>query len=363
MLRAEDRALTREALEVTLRPTVSVLVPVLNERGHIGKTWSAMRDLRLDGEIEFLVIDGGSTDGTRDLLEQLAREDRRIRILDNPKGQTAVALNIGLQHAAGEFIARMDAHTVYPSDYLARGIARLRQGDVDWVSGYQIPYGDDTWSRRIALCLSSRLGIGGSRKWASGASDRQMQADRCGEVELDTGVFCGVWRRSTLEAHGGWDPGWPVNQDSELAARILAGGGRIVCLPELGARYVPRNSLAALGRQYWRYGQYRAKTARRHPRSMRASHLLPPGLILVLVAGIAGPKAVRRPARAALAGYACVLGFVSGRAALRSSPRDAAALPAVFALMHTAWGAGFLLGCLRFGPPLGALRRLVRPAR
>jgi succinoglycan biosynthesis protein ExoA len=327
---------------------VSVLIPVLNEEAHIRDTAAAMLDQRFDGEIEFLFVEGRSTDRTRALLEELAERDSRVRVLDNPARRTPNALNVGLRAARGEFVARMDAHTYYPPEYVARGVERLRRGDVEWVSGPQVADGNGRWSRRVTLALGSRLGVGGSSKW-------QVQQ----ETELDSGVFAGVWRRSTLERFGGWDEGWPANQDSELAARVLGAGGRIVCLPELGARYVPRDSLRGLARQYRRYGFYRAKTSRRHPDSMRRSHLLPPGLVLTVLCAGLGPAPLRRPARGGLAVYAASVLGASVAAAKSARASDVLALPAVFATMHLAWGVGFLAGCARFGPPVAALARIV----
>jgi hypothetical protein len=175
------------------------------------------------------------------------------------------------------------------------------------------------------------------------------------EIEVDTG-FTGVWARSTLERHGGWDEGWPQNQDAELAARIRAEGGRLVCLPELAASYIPRDSLWALARQYFRYGTYRAKTAGRHPESMRRSHVLAPGLTLALLLTPFLPRVVRR---LVVGSYGAALAGTALTAALRDArPGDAAWLPVVLAAMHVSWGLGFLRGCLRFGPPLAALARL-----
>src|SRR5204862_1301638 len=168
-------------------------------------------------------------------------DDPRIRVLDNPRRTTAHALNVGLAAARGTYVARMDAHAFYPSAYLASGVQRLRRGDVVWVAGAAIPRGEGRWSRRVALALNSGLTTVGSRKWGEGQD----------EVELDTGVFAGVWARATLDRFGGWDPEWPVNQDSELAARVLDAGERIVMLPAMAAEYVPRDTLRGLARQYF----------------------------------------------------------------------------------------------------------------
>jgi GT2 family glycosyltransferase len=257
-------------------------------------------------------------------------------LLENPKRFTPQALNIGLSAATGEFIARMDAHTIYPPEYLQAGVDRLRLGDVDWVSGPQITAGDGPWSRLVALAMATPLGVG-SAKFRS-----RLPA----ELEIDSNGFCGVWRRSTLERHQGWDEEWPINQDSELAARMRAAGERIVVVPEMAAAYLARDSPRTLIRQYWRYGQYRAKTCLRHPESMRRSHALPP-LLAATLAGTAGPSRVARPARLAMLVYASTITVVSARA---QTPRrrDRALLPVVLMSMHLAWGAGFIVGLARF---------------
>jgi glycosyltransferase involved in cell wall biosynthesis len=336
---------------------VSVLTPVLNEEEHIREVAAKMLSQDFDGTIEFIFIDGDSEDRTVEILRELQQEDPRVRILRNPRRSTPVGLNIGLADARGAYIARMDAHTLYPEDYLERAVTRLRRGGADHVSGPQLARGAGTWSRRVALALYTPLGRGGA----------QFRQATEGEIEVDSG-FTGVWPRAVLEAHSGWDEDWHNDQDSELAARIRGSGGRILCLPEMGAQYIPRDSLKALARQYWRYGVYRAKTSGAHPESMRRSHLLAPSLALSLAAAILPLGGVRRLGRIAVALWcATVVGVAMAETwradsalEIDATPADMAALPAVFGAMHIAWGFGFLFGCVRFGPPLRALAHLVR---
>jgi succinoglycan biosynthesis protein ExoA len=307
-----------------------------------------MQAQRLDGNVEFVFIDGRSEDRTVEILEELAADDSRIRILDNPARITPVALNIGLRAARGDVIARMDAHTHYPADYLALGMERLRKGGAEHVSGPQLPQGLGTWSRRVAMALSTRLGTGGAAF--------RRSASR--EFEVDSG-FTGMWLRSTLEAHGGWDEQWWNDQDTELAARIRAAGGRIVCLPEMAASYIPRDSLWELARQYWRYGLYRAKTSGRHPETMRRSHLLAPALVLTLLTAAPLRGRAGLLPRVGVAIYTATVLTVSASQARAGQRKDAAALPAVFVVMHLSWGLGFLAGSMRFGPPLRAVARVL----
>ncbi|MBF6619480.1 MAG: glycosyltransferase [Patulibacter sp.] len=347
---------------------VSVLIPVRDEEQHLHETVAAMRAQDFDGAIELLFADGRSDDRTVAILRELQADDPRIRILDNPGRTVTHGLNVGLRAARGSYVARMDAHTRYPAEYLRLGVERLRQGDIDWVTGPQVPVGTGSWSRLVARALSGPLGRGSSDKWQP-ADDAPREVR---EWELSTSVFTGVWRRETLDALGGWDPEWVVNEDSEMAARVLAGGGRIVCRTDMAARYAPRDSLTGLARQYWRYGTFRARTFARHPQSCGplrlGASLLPVGLAAALVPNAAERVTgvpVGRAGRVVAGLYALA---VAGQVArLRPRPADAPRLAAVLATMHLSWGAGFLLSALRVLPRRTRIRAsapspLSRPA-
>jgi len=332
-------------------PRVSVLVPVLDEGRTIRATVQVMTEQDVDGAVELLFADGRSSDDTRAQLEALAAEDPRIRVLDNPHRGTAAGLNVCLREARGEYVARMDAHTYYPPGYLRLGIDRLGREDVAWVAGPQIAEGHERFSRAVAAALETPLGRGGSRKWAP-------QGGPHAEYELDTGVFCGVWRRADLLAHGGFDEGWPRNQDSELAARFIRARQRIVCLPTMGAHYRPRDSPRGLYRQYHGYGLYRARTARRHPASLRRSAVLPALVVLDAGATAVAPRPLRFAARVGIAAYTAALLAAAARTARSGRRSEAYLVPAALATMHAANGIGFLQGAARWGVPWRALARV-----
>lgn len=333
------------------RPLVSVLVPVRNEERWLPEVLAAMLAQEVDGEVELLFADGASTDRTRSILEKAARTDPRVRVFDNPRRITPSGLNVALAHARGDYVARMDAHSFYPPDYLRRAVERLGRGDTPWVSGPVIPRPIGRVSRALALALGSPLGHGGARKWAGSA---QVE-----ERDLDTGVFGGVWRREMLLAYGGWDEGWPQNQDAEMAARFLANGERLVCLPALGAQYVPRDTLAGLWRQYGSYGFYRVATARRHPHSLRRSHVLPPAVVLTVAAAFLAPRRLRTLPQVGTALYGALLLREGARAWRRTdAPADALTVPFVLGALHLGNGVGMIRGVARFGLPGAALARV-----
>jgi hypothetical protein len=145
-----------------------------------------------------------------------------------------------------------------------------------------------------------------------------------------------------------------------MASRFLKQGARLVCLPEMAGHYVPRDSLTGLARQYYRYGYYRARTFRRHPQSMRRSHLIAPALSLSLVTSVLAPRPLRRASRLALLSYLLAVAATGASAAARRGQRkEGALLLGVLPAMHFGWGLGTLAGMLRFGLPLSALARLL----
>ena len=207
----------------------------------------------------------------------------------------------------------MDAHTFYPPSDLSGGVERLQRGDV------------------------ARVG-------------RRMPP---GEVEADT-AFTGLLRRTMPQNLGGWDEGWSVNEDGELAARVREAGGRIICILEMAARYVPRDTLRGLARQYWRYGWDRAMTSRRHPESMRRSHLPAARPRSDRSGGHAGQRGARASGPGRTAHQRDVRG--RGERAARGATLGRDAPPVGLRNDALRVGAGFVANCAKESVPLSALR-------
>ena len=116
--------------------TVSVIVPVLNEKKYIKEFIESV--LRQDFDknfMEVLLIDGISKDGTRDIIKNYCKKYDFIKILDNIKKDIPNALNIGVKNAQGKYIIRMDAHTYYYPDYISNCIEKIQTGNYQNVGG------------------------------------------------------------------------------------------------------------------------------------------------------------------------------------------------------------------------------------
>ena len=323
------------------RPTVSVIMPVRDERAFIERSLGAVlaQDYPAD-RFEVLVVDGLSTDGTRDLVERMraAAGRPRIRLVDNPGRTAPFALNLGLAAAAGEVVVRVDGHCEIANDYLSRSVEALETHDAGCVGGPLETVGAGALSRAIAVAMSSRFGVGGS--------PFRVGADRVREADS---VAFPAWPRRVIEHAGDFDEELVRNQDDEYSYRLRKLGYRILLVPEIRSRYYSRSSLRSLWRQYFQYGFWKVRVLQKHPRQMKARQFVPPAFALYLLAtgALAWTPAGAAPlALGAGAYFAAVLAFTVASA--RRAGRDLALLPMIFPCLHLGYGFGFLAGLARF---------------
>ncbi len=310
-------------------PVVSVVVPVLNEERHLADAVAMIQGQDYPGEIEIVLALGPSSDNTDAVAAGLALADPRICLVDNPTGRTPAGLNAAIAASRGEIIARVDGHAEIPVDYLSVAVRILQEQDADNVGGIMYAQGRTPFQRAVATAMRSRIGVGNAAFHTGGAA---------GEAQT---VYLGVFRRAMLERVGGFDEHYQRAQDWEMNHRIRGLGGRIWFTPELLVTYRPRNTPAALARQYFHYGQWRHVIARHHEGTINPRYLAPPTMV-VGTAAAALVGLVWRPAWLVPAGYAGAIG-VGGVLAARSEPLPVRALtPVALAVMHWAWGLGYL---------------------
>ena len=316
-------------------PLVSVVMPVLDAAAVVGEAVAAALDQDYSGEIEVVIAHGPSRDGTAAVLGFLV-EEPRVRVVANPSGRTASGLNAAIAAARGSIIARCDAQSRFPRDYLRRAVEILEETGADNVGGIQAARGTNFLSRAVAIAQTTFLGVGDARYRTGG---------RPGPVDT---VYLGVFRRAALTRVGGFDERQVRNQDYELNWRLRATGGTVYFHPDLAVAYTPRSRIRPLWRQYWQYGTWKRVMLRRHPRSLRWRQLAAPGLVLALVASV-GLAFTPWPWAATLIPGAYLAALLGAAAfeGLRRHDAAALALPLILPTMHLAWGIGFLAGRAR----------------
>ena len=320
-------------------PFVSIVIPCRNEAAYIsGCLESILGGEYPGGRTEILVADGRSSDGTREILARYAREHPgRIVVLDNPQLSTPAALNTAIRCATGSVIIRMDAHVVYPPDYVRRLVAALEETGADNVGGVleTVPADDTATARAIALGLSHPFGVGNSH-FRTGTSERR---------EVDTVPF-GCYRREVFERIGLFDEELVRNQDDEFNFRLISRGGRVLLLPEVICRYYARRSFRQVSRMYYQYGYFKPLVARKVGRVMTARQLVPSLLIAALLGSALSAAWVPGAAIAFALIAAAYLALVVGCSAVAASPdiRCWLALAVVFPVLHFSYGFGFIRG-------------------
>ena len=256
---------------------VSVVCPIYNEERYIGKFIDSVlaQDYPSD-KLEILLIDGMSTDGTRNLINRYAVENDNIIFADNPEKVVPNALNKGIRLSDGDVIVRLDAHCTYPVNYISRLVSQLDSLDADNVGG--------VWNtlpaKNTAECIA--IAVASSHPFGVGASVHKIGSDRVRKV--DTVPF-GCYRRSVFERIGFFDEELVRNQDDEFNARLIKNGGSIYIIPDVIIDYTARESMGKMRKMYYQYGLFKPLVNKKIglPASMR--QFIPVIFVIGLVLG------------------------------------------------------------------------------
>jgi cellulose synthase/poly-beta-1,6-N-acetylglucosamine synthase-like glycosyltransferase len=314
---------------LTLQTPVSVILPVLNEERYLEATISAITSQEYSGPIEIILALGPSRDRTNELAANLAAGDPRIRLVDNPSGKTADALNMAISASSAPIIVRVDGHSILPPGYIKEAVATLlRTGAVN-VGGVMAAKGVSKFERVVAVAMRSAFGVGGASFHVGGS-----------EGPADT-VYLGVFLRSALAEISGFDPRFIRAQDWELNYRLRKKGGLIYFNPRLEVTYRPRPNLPALAKQYLEYGRWRREVARSHIGTLNARYLAPPLTLIGTALGLLG--SVLHPIFLALPlMYLTFILIGTLNAFVKNRSIEMLIFPLILITMHFSWAWGFL---------------------
>lgn len=347
------------------QPCASVVIPCLNEAAHIGACLDALAHQDgIEKGFEVLVVDGGSDDGTREILNERAAGEDWLRVLDNPDRITPIAMNTGIAAARSEVVIILGAHAEVAPDFVRRNLEALRaHPESGCVGGIVEQVHGDELSRRIGLALSSPFGVGDARFRTGGATGH-----------VDTVAF-GAYRKAVLDELGGFDASLVRNQDDELNYRLTESGWRIWFDPRIRSTYHARSSFGQLFRQYRQYGFWKVFVNKKHLTVTTWRQLAPAAMLMgtaVLMAlclwhwvapsGFAF-LTLALPALATLWGM-WVLGALTAMA-LGSVPlTDVPGVLRTFFVLHMAYGWGYCEGIWRLvllrRPPTAEFKSLTR---
>lgn len=313
---------------------VLVVLPTLNEAKHIEtciRSLMAPADWVLQAKM--VVADGGSTDDTRAIVQDLKSEFPNLSLVDNPGRLQSAGMNAAVAQAASEdckYIVRCDVHSIYPHGYIKDVVSALASRDVASVATTMDATGPSAFQRAAAWIVDSPLGSGGS---AHRGGTQSKFVDHGHHAGFDLKWFQSI---------GGYDASFSHNEDAEYDVRLGQAGGRIWLASDIRIQYVMRATLGSLAKQYWNYGAGRARTLMKHRIKPRLRQVVPAlNLILLVLSVVLG---LLHPLGLFWCGL--YLALIAGTALAGAvSLRQVSGLFAgpALAAMHLGWGAGFIL--------------------
>ena len=323
---------------------VSVVMPVYNEEKYID---ACMRSLFLQDypkeQMEWIFVDGNSTDRTREILQEYERVyPALIRVLQNPARIVPISMNLGISHARGRYIVRLDAHAEYAADYISACVRCLVCTGAQNVGGVAQTKASGFVGGAIAKMLSSCFGVGNSVFRTGGESGF-----------VDTVPF-GAFRREVFSRYGGYDERLRRNQDNELNFRIRRHGGGVYLSTDIRFSYYCRDSVGGIARMARDNGTWNVITGKLCPGAMGLRHFIPLLFLLSLTAlfllGVAGTLVYRSalfflPLAAELSVYVLADVFFSWK--LAGGVRELCLLLALFPIFHLSYGWGSVRGLFR----------------
>ena len=259
-----------------MSPSVSVFIPCYNESSTIERLLKSLYEQSYSrSSMEILIIDGMSVDDTRKKVKAFSNvhKDLSIRIIDNEEKFIPHALNKGLKAAQGDFLIRMDAHSIPSTDYVASCVDLLQKKKGDNVGGrWDIQPGNNSYAAKaIAVAAAHPLGSGGAN-YRSGNK----------ACLVDTVPF-GAFTKETLSSNGFFNEELLANEDYEWNIRLKSKGGKIWFDPSIRCQYFARKSYRALFKQYFNYGYWKVAMLRLYPKSLRLRQMIPPAFTLILL--------------------------------------------------------------------------------
>jgi len=216
---------------------VSIIIPARNEEAFIAKCLDSVlvNDYPKD-KMEIFVVDGMSTDATREIVSKYSSKHSFVKLLKNEKKTTPHAMNMGIKAAKGELIMKMDAHTVYEKDYISKCVQYSKKYDADNVGGVLVSRsGADTFmAKAIAIGLMQKFGSGNSYFRVGSKEPR----------EVDTVAF-GCFKREVFEKIGMYNEKLARSQDMELNQRLRKAGGKVILAPDIVGYYYAKPTFAS----------------------------------------------------------------------------------------------------------------------
>ena len=242
---------------------LSVICPVLNGEKYItSNILKFFTDSKFEDK-ELLIIDGGSNDRTIEIVKDWCQKYSNIKLIHNPHKYVPYALNIAIKESNGQFISRLDVHTVYPKNYFEKCIELSKTINADNIGGTIISCGVSICGKAIAHSMSSLFGVGNS-------TPRIKSYD--GYVDS---IAFGFWDKQVFDKYGFFDETLIKNQDEDHNYLIIENGGKVYQSSKIKTYYFVREKIIDFIKQMFYYGFYKPLVLVKNISRIKIRHIIP----------------------------------------------------------------------------------------
>lgn len=330
-----------------VKPVISAVIAVRNEAEHIEACLKSIFEQEVnDFELEILVVDGDSSDGTRQIVERLIFGRPNAKLLQNSRRKTPFAFNLGIQHARGEYVCILGAHSVYARNYISTCFQELQAHGAAGCSGCLItrPANGTLEAKLIAWALSHWFGT----------SSRSTRTHPAGFADT---ISYPVFLKRALVEVGGYEAKLHRNQDNDLSQKLRARGYKLYLTDATTCEYFPSPNLLALIRYSFKTGYWNRISLKENAQSMALRHFVPFAFVLALLGSLTCLLAswlmdgmaritLQAPFVLVCTSYFLAAVFSSFQVAIRERSAIAMCLLPVFFALHTSYGLGTCWGFL-----------------
>jgi len=317
---------------------VSYILPIKNECNYISGTLNAILNQNSPIDYEIIISDGGSTDGTLQIINNFISNNPNIRLIHNPKQIVSAGFNLALNEAIGNIIIRVDGHCEIPNNYLDKCIQLLKSKDVDIVGGCIKTISTGLIGKSIALAQSSWFGVG-SVKF------RKIGVDVAGYVDS---LAFGAHSRKIFAEIGGYDEEMVCNQDDEFNFRAIQAGKKIWIDPTIKTKYYSRSSYSRLFKQYFNYGYFKIRSIQKRKQIISMRHLVPSLFFVSLLSTICYGLYINNPIISTIVFFPYLVCNIFSSIFVSPSVQIIPSIFISYWVLHIGYGLGLIWGFIKF---------------
>ena len=323
-----------------MNKTVSIIIPCRNEEKYIKQCIDSFLDQSYPKElIEVIIADGMSTDNTRNIINEISKENSNVILIDNKSFTAPAGMNIGIKKSKSDIIIIFGAHAYADKDFVKENVLALENSEVGCAGGVITTINDSVKGEAIAEAMSCPFGVGN-------ALFRYAEK----EAFVDTVGF-GAYDRKFIIDIGLFDEELVRNQDDELNFRVQKTGKKILLNPKIKSIYFSRGDFKKLWRQYYQYGFWKVRVIQIHKKPASIRHLIPLMFVLFLLfGGIASifSSLIRIGYFLTIILYLALDAMFSVKICRKKNFSHFPYLFITFHILHISYGIGFILGVFKF---------------